>query len=75
MPFDFKKEYKEFYLPKNQPELVTMPPMNYVAVQGSGDPNQEGGGRCCGTRWRRGKVPGARPPLKNTGVYGSISIE
>ena len=43
MPFDFKKEYKEYYLPKSKPELVTVPPMNYVAVRGRGDPNEEGG--------------------------------
>lgn len=43
MPFDFKKEYKEFYLPKNKPEIVTVPASNYIAVQGSGDPNEEGG--------------------------------
>ncbi len=43
MPFDFKKEYKEFYLPKRKPEFVDVPPMNYVAVRGSGDPNEEGG--------------------------------
>ena len=43
MAFDFKKEYKEFYLPKNQPEIVTVPPMTYVAVRGQGDPNEEGG--------------------------------
>ena len=43
MAFDFKKEYKEFYLPKNKPALVTIPPMNYIAVRGKGDPNQEGG--------------------------------
>ena len=43
MAFDFKKEYKEFYMPKNKPELVTVPPMNYVAVRGEGDPNEEGG--------------------------------
>ena len=42
MPFDFKKEYKEFYLPKNKPEIVTVPAANYIAVQGSGDPNEEG---------------------------------
>lgn len=41
MPFDFKKEYKEFYLPKNKPEIVTVPAANYIAVQGSGDPNEE----------------------------------
>lgn len=43
MPFDFKKEFKEYYLPKNKPEIVTIPPMNYIAVQGKGDPNEEGG--------------------------------
>lgn len=43
MAFDFKKEYKEFYLPKAAPELVDVPPMNYLAVRGSGDPNEEGG--------------------------------
>jgi len=43
MAFDFKKEYKEFYLPKNKPEIITVPPMNYVAVRGQGDPNEEGG--------------------------------
>lgn len=43
MPFDFKKEYKEFYLPKNTPSIVEVPRMNYIAVRGSGDPNEEGG--------------------------------
>ena len=43
MAFDFKKEYKEFYMPKNKPEIVTVPPMNYIAVRGQGDPNQEDG--------------------------------
>lgn len=43
MAFDFKKEYKEFYLPKNKPQIVTVPPMNYVAVRGKGNPNEEGG--------------------------------
>lgn len=43
MAFDFKKEYREFYLPKGAPELVTVPAMNYIAVQGRGDPNEEGG--------------------------------
>ena len=36
MAFDYKKEYKEFYLPKAQPQLVTVPPMNYIAVRGQG---------------------------------------
>ena len=43
MAFDYKKEYKEFYMPKAKPESVTVPKMNYLAVRGSGDPNIEGG--------------------------------
>ena len=43
MAFDYKKEYKEFYLPPARPQLVTVPPMNYVAVRGMGDPNQADG--------------------------------
>ena len=43
MAFDYKKEYKEFYLPKNKPALVTVPPMNFIAVRGQGDPNREDG--------------------------------
>lgn len=41
MAFDFKKEYKEYYLPKAKPEIITIPKMNYIAVYGSGDPNPE----------------------------------
>ncbi|MCM1144995.1 MAG: GyrI-like domain-containing protein [Lachnoclostridium sp.] len=43
MAFDYKKEYKEFYLPKKKPEIVDIPEMNFIAVRGSGDPNEEGG--------------------------------
>ena len=43
MAFDFKKEYKAFYMPKNTPEIVTVPQANYIAVRGTGDPNVEGG--------------------------------
>lgn len=43
MAFDFKKEYKEFYMPKNKPEIVTVPKANYIAIRGKGDPNEEGG--------------------------------
>ena len=43
MAFDYKKEYKEFYLPKRKPEIVTVPKMNYIAVKGCGDPNKEDG--------------------------------
>lgn len=43
MAFDFKKEYREYYTPKNQPEIVEVPEANYIAVRGQGDPNEEGG--------------------------------
>ena len=39
MAFDFKKEYKEFYMPKNKPEIVNVPKTNYIAVRGNGNPN------------------------------------
>ena len=41
MPFDYKKEYKEFYMPRKTPSIVTVPKMNYIAVRGKGDPNAE----------------------------------
>ena len=43
MAFDYKNEYKEFYLPKDTPSIVTVPKMNFIAVKGSGDPNEEDG--------------------------------
>jgi len=43
MTFDYKKEYKEFYMPKNKPSIVTVPKMNYIAVRGKGNPNDEDG--------------------------------
>lgn len=43
MNFDYKKEYKEFYMPKEKPEIVMVPKMNFIAVRGSGDPNTEDG--------------------------------
>jgi hypothetical protein len=43
MAFDFKKEYKEFYMPKNKPQIVDIPKANYSAVRGAGNPNEEGG--------------------------------
>ena len=43
MAFDFKKEYKEFYMPKNKPAIVNVPRANYLAVRGEGDPNAEDG--------------------------------
>lgn len=43
MAFDFKKEYKEFYMPGAEPQVVEVPEANYLAVRGKGDPNEEGG--------------------------------
>ena len=43
MAFDYKKEYKEFYLPKKKPEILEIPSMNFIAVRGHGDPNEEDG--------------------------------
>ncbi|WP_300398652.1 GyrI-like domain-containing protein [Faecalicoccus sp.] len=43
MPFDYKKEYKEFYMPPKKPTIVEVPAMNYIAVRGQGDPNDEKG--------------------------------
>ena len=43
MAFDYKKEYKEFYLPPKTPELIGIPSMNFAAVRGKGNPNEEDG--------------------------------
>lgn len=43
MPFDYKKEYKEFYMPPKKPGIVQIPPINYIAVRGRGNPNEPDG--------------------------------
>ena len=43
MAFDYKKEYKEFYMPANKPSIIIVPKMNYIAVRGKGNPNDENG--------------------------------
>ena len=43
MAFDYKKEYKEFYMPKNKPSIIEIPQMNFIAVRGKGNPNDEKG--------------------------------
>lgn len=43
MVFDFKKEYKELYMPKSSPEIIMIPPMNFIAVRGKGNPNVKDG--------------------------------
>ena len=41
MAFDYKKEYKEFYMPKNKPSIITIPKMNYIVVRGKGNHNED----------------------------------
>ncbi len=43
MAFDYKKEYKEYYLPPKKPQIITIPSMNFIAVRGTGDPNEKNG--------------------------------
>lgn len=43
MAFDYKKEYKEYYQPPKKPTIITVPPLNYIAVRGKGNPNDEAG--------------------------------
>ena len=43
MAFDYKKEYKEFYMPKNKPSIIEIPKMNYIAVRGKGNPMRKTG--------------------------------
>lgn len=43
MSFDYKKEYKEYYMPPKKPTIVNIPKMNYIAVRGQGNPNEEDG--------------------------------
>ena len=43
MAFDYKKEYREFYMPARRPEIIDVPEMNFIAVRGKGDPNEEEG--------------------------------
>ena len=43
MAFDYKKEYKELYMPQNKPEIIEVPEINYIAVRGKGNPNENGG--------------------------------
>ena len=43
MTFDYKKEYKEYYMPPKTPTIITIPSMNYLAVRGKGNPNEENG--------------------------------
>ena len=41
--YDYKKEFKDLYLPKNKPMVIDVPQMQFVAVEGKGDPNDKNG--------------------------------
>ena len=43
MAFDFKKEYKEFFIPSSRPAIITVPAFNFIAVRGKGNPNDPDG--------------------------------
>lgn len=37
--FDYKKEYKDLYLPKNKPMIIKVPIMTFIMINGTKDPN------------------------------------
>ena len=39
MKLEWKKEQKEFYLPKAKPHLITVPSFKFFMISGKGDPN------------------------------------
>lgn len=41
MKHEWRKHEKELYVPKEKPELVDVPPMNFITISGKGDPNQQ----------------------------------
>lgn len=43
MVFDFKKKYKELYSPAQQPHIIDVEPIKFLAVRGHGNPNDESG--------------------------------
>ena len=67
MAFDFKKEYKEFYMPKNKPEIVSVPKANYIAVRGKGNPNEDEGAYKTAIMQGADIHPTASETLKSTG--------
>lgn len=40
---DYKKEFKDLYMPKKKPTLIEVPAMNFIMIDGKGDPNEENG--------------------------------
>jgi hypothetical protein len=39
---DYKKDFKELYLPKETPVITTIPELSFIYVDGEGNPNNEG---------------------------------
>ncbi|MEW9123114.1 MAG: GyrI-like domain-containing protein, partial [Thermotaleaceae bacterium] len=38
---DYKIDFKNLYLPKKTPGILTVPPINFIMIDGEGDPNGE----------------------------------
>ena len=55
--FDYKKEYKEFYLPPKQPHIIKIPKMNFLAVHGPVSYTHLLGERLNGIQEVRGSIP------------------
>jgi len=66
--FDFKKEYKDLYLPKSKPMLIDVPPMNFIMFDGAGDPSGEEYQQAIGVLYtltftiKMSKMSGSQPP-------------
>ena len=68
MTFDSKKEYKEFYMPKNKPEIANIPKANHIAVRGKGNPT---------SNMKKGGIPNSTIPLPyyNTPSIPALSVD
>lgn len=71
MAFDYKKEYREFYMPGNTPELIRVPPMNFIAVRGKGNSNEEGGAY----KQSIGLLYGIAFTIKKTSMHPALAVE
>jgi hypothetical protein len=41
MKHDWKKNDKQFYLPKDKPETIILPAFNFYSIEGKGNPNDK----------------------------------
>ena len=74
MTFDLKKEYQEFYLPKDKPALIEVPTINYLAVRGQGDPTQADGDYQQALNQLYGVAYAANPAIANTFIVTDIQV-